>query len=500
MFMQDLASPGHNLIRALRVGRRSWWLKALAEAACIALIAGASVAAVVWVSAWRSGHAGSLFEGDWLRSVFFAVGVAFTAGLGTFGLRSPSLLDVARRVDHLLGQDERFSTAYEVIVSGRPQNVVTRALLTDVEERAASLDVAPAGWARRGRGLPWVAAGATLLAVAIILLPVPARTAERTAVEEGATTSAMSYPDPETLAGVAELLDLVADQEGSPYLRALSASFTDLAQRVGAGTVSAPEAEEVAKELAGHLQAAAHQVGGAFAEAVEAAFLPMPDAAAQEAGHADGSPLSRSEQVAGPVTVPATVPEEGLGPDQGASSFRSFEALLDRFEAAPATVGVRGEQAMDPAFQADYFFDGELSARPSPFTPNAGGAPQAGIEADGAGVPAGAAQTSDDAPGDAAGQGTASLDAASPDYLDLDTAVGAEVSLPENLREDGRFVEMELVPLTEADAASTAVQGGQKVAFVRSEEAAFAFRGIGSEHAGVVSRYFTPGAAASGDR
>lgn len=66
--------------------------------------------------------------------------------------------------------------------------------------------------------------------------------------------------------------------------------------------------------------------------------------------------------------------------------------------------------------------------------------------------------------------------------------------------DEGRFVEMELIPLTDPGAAQSTSSVGTPPAFTRSDEAAFTSRGIAVEHAGVVGRYFTPGKVPDGGR
>ena len=497
MLIQDRVAPGRNLIRALREGRRGWWRRAVADALFVSLVAGAVAAVAAWVSSWLAGRAGPALGGLGLRPVLVAAAGGLSAGLAAAALRSPSLLDVARRVDRLLGQSERFSTAFEVLEGGGPSNVVARALVAEVEERAARLDAALAGWARRRDGLGKAAAFATLLAAAVMVMPVPAR-----GVVGGtgapALAAAARARDAVTLAGIAELLDLVGEQEDSDYLRALAASFTDLSARVSSRAVSAAEADMVAQELAEHLQVAAQDVGGAFAAAVEAAFAPEVGRAAM-GSNAPGSEATRSGRSGGAAEEPAAASRGGAD-DPSASYYRSYDFLMERFEADPTSVGVRPQRQAGSTVAGDAsFYGGVLNADTDP---NATPSQQTALgrsEGRAGGAPAGAAERSSDAAGDGAGQGGSDLGALSDAFLDLPAQGVEAAALPRNQREDGEFVEMELVPLSDAGAASATVPASVAPAFVRSEEAAFAFRGIGPEHAVVVSRYFTPDAA-PGDR
>src|SRR5690606_28766886 len=134
--------------------------------------AGAAIAAA-WGRAWLGGQPGPLQASspDLLLSAVPAAAAGLVVGLIIAAVRSPSLLQVARRVDGQLGQSQRFATSLEVLRAGGPTNVVAAALLAEVDERAEALDVRPAGWWRGG---PWLARGTALTAAAAaVLLAVP---------------------------------------------------------------------------------------------------------------------------------------------------------------------------------------------------------------------------------------------------------------------------------------------------------------------------------------
>lgn len=502
MLAADRASPGHNLMSALRAARRSWWGRALVDGLLVAVIAGAAATLVVWVRAWWLGEAGGLLgSGAAARASLAAAAGAFVSWLGVASARSPSPLELARRVDVLLGQSERFSTTYEVLASGGPHNVVARALLAEVEERAAALHAAPAGWARRSRWLVRAASVALPICALLLAVPVPSRAARGAAVAMPAAPAVRdAAADADTLSRAAELLDLVAQQEDSDYLRAVAASFADLAARVSSHAVSDADASAAAQELAEHLRAAAQDVGGAFASAVEAALAPDPASAGPEPTQLGGAAPSPAPAGAAPSGEPSSAADaQDTVADPSAAFYTSLGALVDRFEADPSAVGVRPQLSAQADADAEAsFYGGVLNAVTDP---NAAPPQQPGlgrVEGGAAGAPVGAAQRSSDAPGDAAGQGAADFGPGSDAFLDL-AAAGASVdALPRNQRDDGRFVEMELVPQADAAAAPSAT-AQEPPAFVRSEEAAFAFRGIGAEHAGVVSRYFTPGSLPGAD-
>src|SRR5690606_12848631 len=160
-----------------------------------------------------------------------------------------------------------------VLAAGGPATAVSAALITDLGERVARLHMGSVGWARRwGRTFSIAALLGIIVCGPLLVLPVPTRTFS----EAGSSvTRELTLPvdvEVATLAGVAELLELVAEQEGSEYLRAVAASFAELAERLGANSVTDAEADRTARELAEHLRAASRDAGGDFARVVEEAF------------------------------------------------------------------------------------------------------------------------------------------------------------------------------------------------------------------------------------
>src|SRR5690606_31236396 len=133
---------------------------------------------------------------------------------------APTLLDMARRIDRLERQEERFATGLEVLAAGGPATAVSAALITDLGERVARLHMGSVGWARRwGRTFSIAALLGIIVCGPLLVLPVRTRTFS----EAGSSvTRELTLPvdvEVATLAGVAELLELVAEQEGSEYLR-----------------------------------------------------------------------------------------------------------------------------------------------------------------------------------------------------------------------------------------------------------------------------------------
>lgn len=496
MATQSRAEPGHNVLRALRSAESGWWRRVATDAA-LAGILGAGVAAVaIWGAAMRRGEPGPLgLRPDAVLAVAAGAMFAAVSWLVVCALRRPSQLDLARRIDVLLEQSERFTTVYEVLAAGGPRGVVATALVDEVGRKAATLDAKVAGWARGARW-PQVAAVAAVVVGALALsLPVPGGAKE--VVSPAAIRSEVVMPDADALAGLAEVLSLIGEQEDSDYLQALSTSFRELADRVSAGVVSAAEADKVARELAGHLMTASQEVGGAFEAAIEAALagalnVGSPAATPSERGAApqSGSQAGPSEPAQAPVSLP---------PDRSASFYRSLTALVEEFERDPTGLGLRPQQQEQAGAAGGGFYAGVLEASTDarsagPQQPAAGRS-----EGPAGGDPAGAAERSSAGVGDAAGQGAAELGAGSDTFLDL-AGGGEVVPLAQADSDEGRFVEMELIPLTDPGAAQSTSSVGTPPAFTRSDEAAFTSRGVAVEHAGVVGRYFTPGKVPDGGR
>src|SRR5690606_24560115 len=167
------------LYRVLARARRAWWKTAVWTTLLAALVSAALVVAGLWVVAWWAHEPGRILFGVGstsaeLRWVVFATsGSAVLLGIGIAALTKPSLLQFARRLDSRLGQSQRLSTAYEVLEAGGPSNVVSAALLEDVEKRSEHLDARPAGRSRALWPLTRAAGAAALLGIAALLIPVP---------------------------------------------------------------------------------------------------------------------------------------------------------------------------------------------------------------------------------------------------------------------------------------------------------------------------------------
>src|SRR5690606_17608429 len=154
MSSQVIGKRNQNLYRVLERARREWWKTALWITLLAGFLLGALVVLGLWLIAWWGNEPGRILFGIGSTSagvggiVFAASGSAVLLGIGIAALTKPSLLQFARRLDSRLGQSQRLSTAYEVLEAGGPSNVVSAALLEDVEKRSEHLDARPAGRSR----------------------------------------------------------------------------------------------------------------------------------------------------------------------------------------------------------------------------------------------------------------------------------------------------------------------------------------------------------------
>lgn len=502
MLAQSRATPKLKLTLALEGARRHWWRRTLVDAMLGALLVASVGVAVAWVRGWYSGAVqGLLTSGPDLTWVAAAAGGGLVLWLVLSALRAPTLLDMARRVDRLFGQSERFTTSLEVLAAGGPANAVSAALVSDVGERASRLKLWSAGWARSsGRGLSVSALVGVLVAGLLLSLPMPSRTIFRTD-PAGAGARVLNLPakaEVDTLMGVAELLDVVAEQEENDYLRAVAASLSDLADKLDSRVVTAEEAGRSVQELAEHLRLASQEVGGDFARAVEEAFL---SPALQASPNTEGSLANETFDVASASDdagreKPGQVNRAEVG-DDAALTYGSLSSLVEQFDRDPQSMGIRGSDTQDGSALVDCFSEGVFCDNPIPSTPLLTDAPDSPLQNIGGGLPIGAAQRSNDAPGDAAGKGTTELGNGSDAFLDLATQTGGLAALPINERDDGEFVATELVPEEEPLVPSSSAYSITPPAFARGDEAASLYIGIGAGHAEVVRRYFTPGSESS---
>jgi len=492
------------LHQSLRRALRVWWGVAVARAFAASVAAAAAVVPAAWVLALASERPGAVLSAGSLAlpavSVFALV---LAVALALAAWRAPNLLTLARRADRVLAQSERLSTAFEVLARGRPASIVASALIDDVEQRVRSLDWAPVGrvpwW--RFAPLAFATAGAFVLAAAV--LPVPDRpNGPVVATTAGPVDADRAARDAAAVERFATLLDEVAAQEESAYLRAVATSFAELAERLETGSIDAAEASRVLEELVGHLEAAARGVSGRFGDAIEAALARDASAgagadAALEGAARDGGAAAAAERGGEDASAPPPAPPDAARGTSDASMYMALQDLANEIVNDPGSLGLRSRRppAGDDPSGAD-IYGGALQAATDP---NAAAGPSGQLsDAAGAGDAVGAAERSSDRAGDVAGGGSAALGGGADAFLDLEVEGSAVAALPWNERADGRFVEVELVPdavLGQARSFEREIPDGP---FRRSDEAASTARSVGAAYREVVSRYFMPGTVPSG--
>lgn len=500
MLAQYGALPQSKIRTALGRARRAWW-GAAALRIFLGSMAAAGIAVVVaWCWAWLAGDAGRLIDNAPSASRLAAVAGSAMILAGILmtlwhALTSPSLLELARRLDHGAKQRQAFSTAWEVLAGQGPRSVVESRLLATVEEASQDVEVRSA----RGAGGPWglAAVSALVLASVAIAVPVPGRVVgDVTTAQRQPADLTWTEEELATLAGVAELLDLAAQRADDQYLRAVASSFADLAADVESGTISAAEAERSLEDLMSHLSEAARQAGGPLAAAVERALSSVPASAAGRLSADTSGSETSSSAVTEALPDAASSDTAQATADPSASYYMALRNLVDELGGEEAGRGVRsgqpgaGEGAMD-----DSFYGGVLRAETDP---NAAAPAGPRVQAEGGGDAAGAAQKSSEGAGDAAGAGGAALFDIFDPLAPVQAEIGTEALLPRNESDEGQYVEIEMIPQA---GGSTAEDGDHDVtvpAFVRAAESASATRGLGPEHLDVVSRYFTPESNAGG--
>jgi hypothetical protein len=376
--------PLGDLERRLRASRRRWfvsrtlvgfgWTAALVAVLAFAVRSGqhAGVAAPLWIV-----YAGSVVGG--------------LASVGMAWHRTPSLRRVARQADRRFDTKSQLSTALEwtdVDPQSPAQAALKEALLEDAARLTVRVDARSlVPFRLRARhGLAGVVTIAALVGVGIVAnLP----DAEMRATEDASRPAVPSVElgDREALAAeverLAEAVEEEMGDERDAYLEALARAARDLASGVRSGATPASAAAGDLERLLSHLSDA---IGPRFAAAevrergeapVEINRLPMVGA--------DAPGLDVGSEQSEPPTF-----------DSLAEQVRSLRENLEGVTAARD----------DSPYGAD--FDPESTTLDNSVADQRAGRV---IQGEGAGAPAGAAERSSDAPGDAAGAGSAELGA-----------------------------------------------------------------------------------------
>jgi len=489
-------------VAVLRRARFRWFMHQTARSLIVALgVAGVTRLALGVIHA--AGLSGGL-AGLWNLTIIVFMAFVLTASiiLALALRRSPSLVTLARRVDRNLGLHDRLSTALEVSANSESYDtIVGAAAVKDAERHARGIQVRDAvrfQWPRYSWLLPILIPAA----VAVHVSAAPFTPDRSMAVSSDPNGSAVvAAPD---MAALAEALQRIARvieddpaSEDSDYLRAIAREFDDLSQRARLGTGGPNDVEQRFRELSQHL--------GRALEGEPASALHQLANALQEYGEAGGpaDAVGAAQEVAGAVATAhedrnsdELATDRGHSPSQSADH-RAFEDALRQLSDALGTIEAESEERERARQDAEgtptinVVADGaddaheESTWRPGDFAQDAGAA----------GVPIGAAENADDAPGDAAGGGLQREGDGEPpfDGAAMDTSVGDPLLLAENDDEfDGPIVQVgpgvHMVSRGAAESPSTL----PPLVNMESEDGSVTREAVGAAYRIAVSRYFSP--------
>lgn len=478
----------------------------------LSLVAAAGATVATWPVRWSLAAAGSAWSDPHLAFTLTAASLGFVATaavvLAYYAVRVPSLLSLARRADALLHQQQRLSTAFEVLERrGRqPASIVERLLIEDIERRVATLDLRRVG--RRTTPRPLWTTLAALSVTAGLAFAVPVPEAKATVVEVDAPTSPSTRGDlaPDSVDETVALAESIAESlasetiaERDPFVRAVAEGFAELALQLQEGTIDVAAADAAIADLLSYLDDATQRTGGSLADVVREAMPEGMDRGRGEDSNATmpsiGGEPTDTDEGREPAPVTDRRPE---GDSTRADGRSALERLADALERRAE------ERAAAEAEGGGEVFGGDDGS--NPYGPDVnvvresqgGGAPGQDpllrADVDGAGRVAGAAQRSSDAAGDAAGGGSAALEGPAADFERDDAQVDL-APLDAARNDDGSSIEASFAP-AEGDGHERRVTAEPPDrAFDRARESGTPTQTVGWAHRDVVQRYFLPEAA-----
>lgn len=442
-----------------------------------------------------------------VHSVLAAVAVLVlgaTWSLYRAWLCTPRLPQVAQLADRRYSLDELLTTAIEVHGSEAPRNAPERALLHRAAGQGKRLEPRELAPIRLPQG-SWPVLSLLLAVLALQLLPEPTVGASPP-IEEGAV--ALSQEDRQATGAkvrrVAELVGRDAESKRDPYLQAVARSFEQLGEQVERGELDRAGLDQELDRLLSHLGRAMGEDDDLASELL----APLGSPAGEREGGAQADAEGQGEPAFESTGPEGAAPERGaasaeLGDEGEGSSGQELPAGLDeilsRLEARLEPTDESGGEGRTPqaAGQADQndntgFYgdvDPELMAALEERREELA---RRRAERGEGGRPAGAAEESNEGPGDLAGEGAQPLGRGADDEFPEDGfADSEEVMLPEAARESGRKIQVELPPDAEFTAVDERPQG--EGGDWRRNLGAASQRGvIGMMDRGVVSRYFLP--------
>lgn len=512
---QHAPTPTDPLIHALKRARRSWWRGALERTAVVATIAATGVPVAAWPVRWWTGAAGPGWSDANLAptlALMLATFLAVTLGLTVaYALRAPTLLTLARRCDHALGQRQRLSTAFEVLQRhGRqPDSVVMRLLLEDVDRRLPALDLAPAVRSRTPRPLLSTLVAVSVTAGAAFAVPVPEpRTAPVADPGPSAPTTAGASLTPDSRDETIALAEQIAEQlaaeplaDRDPFLRAVADGFADLAVQLSEDAISVAEADQIVEDLLAFLDDAVGRTGGSLEDVVREAMPEGIDRGRGEDSNATIPSIGAAGDEEQGREAAAVNDDRPLAPGGSDSAGSTLERLAEALERRAEERAASGLDAPAEAFSGDGsnpYGDQVNVVRESSGDAQPGAEPllRADADAAGAGRAAGAAQQSSAGGGDAAGAGSAELTGDGGDF-ERDDAQAELTPIEAGDQADGRRIESSFAPTEGAPLGRAVTDEPEARAFDRARESGTPSRPLGWTHRDVVVRYFLPDEAAN---
>ena len=475
-----------NELRAIALStRRRWWrlavLRSVFAAAAVSLII-ATATGLAYVTGLSQV---SPLSREVLTAISAAALIIICVGFIVTWRSVPSLVQAARWLDRDAELDERLSTALEIDPARASASLVARAAIEDARAhvaRARVTSAVPWRWPRSSRLL---AIGLTGSLAVMILTPTPALhapTASGTNADDESERAILERTGA-TLDRITRVLADDGARGDDAYVRAVAEAFDDLAERIRGGDLDEMQAQRELDQLLSHLLRA---VQGRDEDAISTLVTNFFDS---------GRPQNDG-------TRPAEATNEGAVDDEGdfptaqrhhepGTASPSLEQLLSDLERALAEAEQVAMDRPPPAVASDdaageslYGVDlGQLDER------RGGGLVQ---EGEGAGTPVGAAELSDDRPGDAAGEG---LQGEWQDVTDVvlgDVDARDEVTVATDEIEGGRRITVEADPVDHGAPRSGGATLDAPLPAHRVDEAAVAREGFSTAYAAVVSTYFTP--------
>lgn len=507
---QKSGTSSQRLIQALQRARLGWWAGALERTLVVSLIGAAIATIASWPFRWLSGASGVAWTDENLvfTSTILVVSLlAITiAMLAVYAFRAPSLLAIARRCDHELQQQQRISTAFEVLErhGDEPSSVVLRRLLEDVERRLPTLDLQRAVRDPIPRALRTTLVSAVVTASIALAVPVPRASQSIDPVATAPTTTRAALT-PSSAEETIELAETIADRLASepiadrdPFVRAVAEGFSELAVQLREESIDVAQADEMVQDLLSYLEDAVDRTGGSLEDVVREAMPEGIDRGRGEDSNAtipglggEGSEGEEGRQSA--EGVDARPQDSSSGASDDSALERLAEALERRAEEREANA-LDGPTESFGGDENDPYGQQVNVAREPTDDSEPGLEPLMRAEGEAAGRAAGAAQRSSDAAGDAAGGGSADVSGRAADF-ERDDAQVELTPLESRGQDEGRRIETSFAP-TEGDARDRDVTTmPPERAFDRADENGTPSRTLGWTHRDVVRRYFLPDAA-----